>query len=557
MILRITIFVLFLAVAGFTHASVTASVDRNSVTEFELVRLTIRISGDAPDTPPDFSGIELDFEIINTQNHKSSSISIINGRQTSSVRTDYVLTLRVKRLGRLIIPPIRVGAESTSAIPIHATAQPSETTRRLNRLVFFDTSVDTTITYVQGQVLYTVKLFYSESISGDFPPPPKIEDAVIETIETEKRYESIVNNRRYYVLEKRYAIFPQKSGVMVIPREAFLGTRGRGGLFSSRQRVNAVSGKHLVTVKTIPASFIGNNWIPAKQLTLSESWADNPPAFRVGEPVNRVLVITASGLAASLLPPFSDLDLVNAKTYADPPESIEQSSLEGINSTNRTTIGIVPIKAGQLTLPEISVPWWNTRTDKLEIATIPETSYEVLPAMGAVTVTPVIPGPIPQPVLKTAPQVVATNYWMATAAVLGFLLLFTSWQWLASRSKLGAALKADPLPTGPTFDSPNEDQAFKSLTAACKSNNAKSAHQHLFLWAKARYPFIDSAMDLAQVTGRNEFADHLRSLEQTLYSARKQSDWQGGDLLKVVTRVRNTKQAVDHKSALIGSLNPA
>ena len=283
MILRITIFVLCLVVAGFTHASVTASVDRNSVTEFELVRLTIRISGDAPDTAPDFSGIELDFEIINTQNHKSSSISIVNGRQTSSVRTDYVLTLRVKRLGRLIIPPIRVGAETTSAIPIHAMVQSSQTTRRMNQLVFFDTRVDTTNTYVQGQVLYTVKLFYSESISGDFPPPPKIEDAVIETIETEKRYESMVNNRRYYVLEKRYAIFPQKSGVMVIPREAFLGSRGRGGLFSSRQRVNAVSDKHLVTVKTIPESFIGTNWIPARQLTLSESWADNPPEFRVPE----------------------------------------------------------------------------------------------------------------------------------------------------------------------------------------------------------------------------------------------------------------------------------
>lgn len=557
MILRITLFVLCLSVAGLTHAAVTATVDRNSVTEFELVRLTIRISGDAPDTAPDFSGIELDFEIINTQNHKSSSISIVNGRQTSSVRTDYVLTLRVKRLGRLIIPPIRVGAETTSAIPIHATVQSSQTTRRMNQLVFFDTSVDTTNTYVQGQVLYTVKLYYSESISGDFPLPPKIEDAVIETIETEKRYESIVNNRRFYVLEKRYAIFPQKSGVMIIPREAFLGSRGRGGLFSSRQRVNAVSGRHLVTVKTIPASFVGNNWIPAKQLTLSESWADNPPAFRVGEPINRVLVITASGIAASLLPPFSDLDLVNAKTYADPPESIEQTGPAGINSTNRTTIGIVPIEAGQLTLPEISIPWWNMRTDKLEIATIPEASYEVLPAMGAVTVTPVIPGPIPQPVLKAAPQVVATNYWMTIAAVLGFLLLFTSWQWLASRSKLGAALKADPLPTGPTFDSPSEGQAFKSLTAACKSNNAKRAHQHLFLWAKARYPFIDSAMDLAQVTGRNEFAGCLRSLEQTLYSPQKQSDWQGGDLLKVATEVRNTKQAVDHKSALIGSLNPA
>ena len=86
--------------------------------------------------------------------------------------------------------------------------------------------------------------------------------------------------------------------------------------------------------------------------------------------------------------------------------------------------------------------------------------------------------------VDATPQAVAANYWVTIAAVLGILLFFTSWKWMATRSKLGAALKADPLVTRPTFDSPGEDQAFKVLTTACKSNNAKGAHQHLFLWEK-------------------------------------------------------------------------
>lgn len=561
MMSRINIFVLCALVANFTHATVTATVDRNSISEFEVVRLTIRISGESPDTAPDFSGIEQDFEIINTQNHKTTSISIVNGRQTSSVQIDYVLTLRARRLGQLMIPPIQVGREMTSAIPVRAVAQTTATTRRMNRLVFFDTSVDTTNTYVQAQVLYTVKLFYSDSISGDFPPPPKIEDAVIETVETEKRYESIINNRRYYVLEKRYAIFPQKSGVMRIPRETFLGSRGRGGLFSSRQRVNALSGKHLISVKTIPGSFTGDNWIPAKQLTLSESWAENPPRFRVGEPVNRVLVMSARGLAVSLLPPFEDLDLLNAKTYADPPESIEQVSAEGINSTITTTIGIVPIEAGQLTLPAISIPWWNTRTDKLEVASLAATTYEVLPAIGAVTVATPLPTPAAQPIPDAAPQSATGSYWMTIAAVLGLLLLFTSWQWRATRLKLGAVLETDNTSAGPTFDSPNEDQAFKDLTAACKASDAARAHRNLFLWGKARFPQIESTIDLVRLTGRHEFANCSSDLERALYSpgdhsSESQGDWQGNELLKLVTEIRNSKQEVDHRTALAGSLNP-
>lgn len=556
MTLRISLFVLCTLLAGVTQAAVMATVDRNSMTEFELVRLTIRITGESLDNPPDYSSIEKDFEIINTQSRKNSSISIVNGRQTSNVHTDYVLTLRAKRLGQLTIPPIRVGREMTSAIPIQVLAQSKQVSRRMNQLVFFETSVDTRSTYVQGQILYTVKLFYSESISGDFPPPPKIEDAVVETIETEKRYESIVNNRRYYVLEKRYAIFPQRSGVITIPRETFLGSRGRGGLFSSRQRVNAISGKHVISVKTIPASFDGDNWIPAVQLTLSESWAENPPLFRVGEPVNRILRITVNGLASSLLPPFAELDLVNAKTYADPPESIEQASAEGISSTNMTTIGIVPIEAGQLILPEIRVPWWNTRTDKLEVAILPQASYEVLPAIGGVTVAPVVPGPVLQPVLNASPQTITPVYWMAAAAVLGLLLLFTSWQWRVTRLKLETALAIDRAPTGPAFESPDEVQAFKDLIDACRSNDALKAHRSLFLWGIARFPFIDSTIDLVRLTGRDDFASCARDLEQALYSPGKQNEWQGDDLLKLVTEIGKTKPVVNLKSALIDTLNP-
>ncbi len=547
---------------SMTHASVIATVDRNSIQEFELVRLTIRISGGAPDNPPEFGGLEKDFEIVNTQSQSSSSISIVNGRQTSSVRTDYVLTLRARRLGRLIIPPVRVGSEVTSAIAIKVIAQTSQTTNRMSRLVFFDTSVDTTTTYVQGQILYTVKLFYSESISGDFPPPPKIADVVIETIESEKRYESIVSNRRYYVLEKRYAIFPQKSGVMTIPREAFLGSRGSGGLFSSRQRINAVSQRHVVTVKTIPAGFKGDNWIPAKQLDLSESWAISPPRFRVGEPINRTLAITANGLPASLLPPFADLDLVNAKTYADPPETIEQAAGDGIASTIMTTIGIVPIEAGQLTLPEITVPWWNTELDRLEVAIIPERSYEVLAAIGAVTVAPLPPVPVLQPATDAPLLPTAPNYAMAIIAILGLLLLVTSWQWWAARSRLAEALNKDHAAIETLADSLNENQAFKNLIAACRSNEAAKAHRCLFLWGKAKHPQIESISDLVRLIGREDFAPCLGSLEQQLYSTEKSSEdqrvaWQGDELLRVVTAIRGTKEQVAEKSMLIKSLNPA
>ena len=51
---------------------------------------------------------------------------------------------------------------------------------------------------------------------------------------------------------------------------------------------------------------------------------------------------------------------------------------KGITARQVTVVGIVPTRAGTLTLPEISIPWWNTQTDREEVAIIPAMTYEVL-----------------------------------------------------------------------------------------------------------------------------------------------------------------------------------
>ena len=156
---------MILALVSLTAgATMTATIDRNQMTEFEVLTLTVRVSGDGVDRP-DFDPIERDFEIINTQTRQSSSFSFVNGRQTSTVYTDYILSLRARRLGELTIPALYLGAARTQPIRIQVV-ETSAGTSRQNRLVFFDTSVDTPETYVQGQIIYSVKLLYADSVSG-------------------------------------------------------------------------------------------------------------------------------------------------------------------------------------------------------------------------------------------------------------------------------------------------------------------------------------------------------------------------------------------------------
>lgn len=536
-------------------AGLTATVDRSIISDLDLVTLTVRASDQAADANVDFSSLQRDFEIITESNRQNSSMSIINGRRTSVVYKDHVLTLSPKRMGNLFIPSFSAGNDRSQPITIRVQQQTASQRQRMNQFVFFETSVDTNNPYVQGQIIYSVKLFYTDAIGGDFPEPPNLPDTVVEALETEKRYESIVDGQRYYVLEKRYALFPQRSGTLEIPRERFVGTRGRGGVFSQRQRVNATSESHTITVKTIPASFSGENWIPAKALGVKEAWTEASPVFRVGEPVNRQLAISAIGLSDAVLPQLGEMKVDNAKVYADPPATENRISPDGITALQITTVGVVPTKEGDLILPEIRIPWWNTQTDREEVAIIPAETYKVLPALSEtnnITTVTVPLSELNQPTFISEP---IKPYWQWAAIAFGFLWLLSSWQWLILKRKVRAMESANVTRHEvPALRDPDESREFGELKKACTRNRPADAHRQLFLWGKARFPEIHSVLDLCRLDPR--LTEEISLLETHLFGEGDKGSWRGKDILKVAGELRNRKTQKHKDSALETELNP-
>lgn len=560
--LTLAIAVMCMMIASLARAEVSATVDRTRASTSDLITLTVRHSGTTTSERPDFSALEEDFDIVDQSHRSSTSTTIANGRQTTERHVDWILTLRPKRQGELTIPPIQLAGERTQPITIESVAGSRADESRGNRTVFFETSVDTESTYVQAQILYTVKLYYTASISGDFPSPPKLEDAVIETVESERRYESIINNRRYYVLEKRYAIFPQRSGELTIPGESFIGNRGRGGLFTQRERVSAASEPHTIEVKPRPDSFPGNHWLPAKGLELSESWSRNPPEFVVGEPVNRTVAIKARGVAASALPLFEELSLENAKTYRDPADTDTSVDRDGVVASRSITVGIVPTEAGSLRLPEIRIPWWNTGTDSLEEAVIPGSTYEVKPASTPLVRVPSEPVQAQETSgerLQTGPT--APVWWQYVAAGLAALWLISTVQWLITRrdlKRLRQATGADE--AGVSSSGPDESALFKAFARACRERDPVLAQQCLYRWAKARSPEIESLHDFATRAGehRGRLEAAIRELERALYAPGAAADtpWDGNQLLSIVTDLRNARSSHPKPTTLTPALNP-
>ncbi|MEJ6685154.1 MAG: BatD family protein [SAR86 cluster bacterium] len=555
--LLLTLTLLLASFAG--QASLLTSVDRRQVSDADLLILKVRLENAGTNTAPDFSVLEQDFEIVSINGPQSTSrTSIINGNTTAEVYVLWELSLRARRLGQLIVPSLFVGNQQSSPIVVNVVRQTAEMQRQTSQYVFFETTVDTQDTYVQGQILYTVKLFYVDAVSGDFPPPPALTDAVIEAIEGEQRYETLVNNRRYYVLEKRYAIFPQKSGELIIPRETFAGSRGSNRFFSTGERVMAISNPHTINVKAKPASFPDANWLPAKGLALTEGWSQTPPTFTVGEPINRTLTLIVDGVAGSLLPPMTPLTLDKAKTYEDPPTVTEATTTNGIVATQTYTIGIVPTAAGTLELPAIRLYWWNTETDALAYSELPAASFTVKASTSTPasipSLTPVVPPAAVAAASNASPQ--PQNRWALISHVLvvvfALLWLITLGLWWRSRQTHSQSGK----PETPSIATPNT-APLTQLTHACRQGQASAARQALFLWGIEQDPSINSLHELGLHLQSPALITEIDNLERSIYAEGNHEDWDGSALLNIVKSLRQRPKTPKQQTSLVPTMNPS
>jgi hypothetical protein len=497
----------------------------------ETIRLTLRTEDANTSGQPDFSPLLQEFQIVSGPN-QSSRTQIINGKVDSHI--EFAVELKAKRSGALIIPPIQWGQQVSNPIRVRIDEPTAAQKRAMNEFVYFETTVDADTIFVQSQLIYTVRFFSASSIDRDFIEPPAPADAVVRVIEDDRIYSTIVNNRRYYVLQKQYAIFPQKSGELIIEPETFVGQIREGGMFSRGRQVTASSTGHTITVKPKPTSFPTDEWLPAESLSLTATWSSKPPVFKVGEPINLNLVLKAENVAASLLPPLTITNLENAKVYTDPAQTDESVSAKGISSTRIETIGIVPTRQGSLVIPEIQVNWWNTATNRLQTATLPASTYTI-EAGDKAFAQPLTPSPDAKPAIE--PVIIKSQgYWIYVSAILAFCWLLTAVFWWRARQQFRTLLQA-PLAEDKIYE-PDEKALFMKVVESCRANNPASVTRTLLTWATNKWPDrrIRSIKDLHFLG--DEFASQINKMNDTTYSPDASGEWNGSQLADLIERLR-------------------
>ncbi len=557
-----TVLVLLAIFSSFCTAEITVSADRNPVSLNESFNLTFDVTGASGDDP-DFAPLQQDFQILSTS--QNSYFNMVNGQISSSKQ--WTLTLIPHAAGTIKIPPIAFGNDTSPMVEIEVKDASGATDGKQDEYVFLEASVSTHNPYVQAQVLYTLKLYRSVDTDKAQLIDPVVEQgtAVIERVDEDKVYDLVLDGKIWQVVERNFAIYPQTSGIVKIEPVTFTGqivsnSYGYGLFGRSPSTVIRRSKEVVLEVRPIPAAFTGNNWLPANNLTIAEQWSVDPANLQEAEPVTRTLILNATGLTASQLPELPTWNLANLKYYPDQPALSDVKTSNGITGTRSEKAAIIPNRPGNYVLPEISIPWWNTTTDKLEYAVVPEHTIQVKPGAASTGA----PGNVQQSQTQQAAVIessagpeVATDFvpvpqasywkWISMSLLVLWLSTLLVW-WQRSRQRIQPASVVADRKGKP-------DSAAKQVLAACTRNDPHSTRLQLLQWGQLAWP-ANPPRSLGDISMRtsNEMAEEIRKLNDALYSMAG-NDWTGASLAKVFTE-ESARAFAKEKVAEQGKLEP-
>ncbi len=543
---------LTLVTTAASAAGLQAQLGHSVVREGERVHLQLRAPAAGSMVAPDLSVLQKDFEVLGTQ--QSQRLQIVNGRREASI--DWTVTLLPRTTGELLVPAIHAGPMSSEPLRLRVAEAGPPPSRADAPDLFVESTVDQTAPYVQGEVRYSVKVYDGIGIRGGGLTEPRAANARVTPIGEGRSYEETVNGRRYRVHEREYAITPQSSGKTVVapvtlearvddpaararspfgdffggqdPSAGMLGRSGRGSsLFDQmmnpgrqvRVRSNAIE----IDVQARPDGATEGWFLPAKHVELGESFEPAAPSFRVGEAVQRTVVLRALGASAEQLPAFVIPSPPGVRSYDEGSRDGTLPTEEGIVSVREQTVALVPSQAGEVVFPAVEIAWWDAQDGVERRARLPERVIEVLPALG-------VSGQGSVPEAASAPTRASTiadaaghepadpivgSFELESLAPFGVLaaLLVAAGGGLAYASR---RRRTD----GPIATVPDERTLVRHVQAASRANDGAAAHDALIRWARAHYGVGAPANPrmIARRLGHADFEAEAAKLDRSLYA---------------------------------------
>ncbi len=201
--------------------SLTATIDRNSLTLNDRLQLTLTIHGTQDTALPSFPSID-GFTLLFGPKI-SAETSIING--VVSVSKGYTYVLQPAAKGKFTIGPStveykgKVYTSSPVTVEVVDTAASSGSQAPdISKLVFVELRTDKNEAYIYEQVILSFRFYFQKGLPvADIDyVSPGTKNFMEEKLGDQRQYEEIRDGIVYNVLELRTALFPMVSGELPI-----------------------------------------------------------------------------------------------------------------------------------------------------------------------------------------------------------------------------------------------------------------------------------------------------------------------------------------------------
>ena len=523
-------------------ATLTATADRTIIHSNETLQLLVRLDSQALIGEPDFTVIESNFEILSTS--RQQQYSRVNG-QTQSY-TDWNLLLAPKRTGRLLVPSIKYKKDISNAIEI--TVRQATASSATGQPVYTETLVDKTEIYTQEQLLLTHRLYTSVALSNFDPDPLSVDDVIMHKV-SETQFAKNIGGKDYRVVEYIYALFPQVSGKLQIPALRFsayqTSNNGYGGFSSRGNRIVRSTDAKTIDVMPRPTHIDMDNWMPASNLRLDQQWSSPPDQLKVGEPVTRNIRITANGLTAAQIMPLSLSESDDYKIYPDQPQLDDNADASGVTGIRRESFALVPNRPGEITLPAVTVRWWDSGKQRMQTAKLDPVTLQVAAAEVS-QLNPYNSAPataltdrlaiesVPEAPKSLATELRSSLPLQISLASNGLLMALLLLIWLRRSTTVAPARDL----TGLNSARLELKQLLTNIERAAGKSDLAPLRDSLLAWGRCIFPQqkINTLAEIASLLDHAQLQQQFDLLDQTLYN---NSTEQQPDLKLLVNLVRN------------------
>ena len=537
--------------SGLAQAAITQSIDRTEIHAGESFVFTIQVDEDTGEEP-DLSLIPKEFTIIS--NSQYQQMSYVNGR--SSTIKGWKIKLSTLKTGNISIPPITVGNAQTKKVDLFI----KDTSDRVdlkgqNKAIFLESSISAEQVYVQQQIVLTIKLYRAINTHYARLTEPFAGDSIIEKLGDDSQYDKTIDNTRYVITERRYAIFPQQSGDLEIDAVNFTAdindpnSRGSNRFLNTTRPISVSSKAHSVKVLPQPAT-ASLPWMPASEVVLADKWSSSSNQLTIGEPVTWTILLYAQGLSESQIPDIKFPKVNGLQFYPDTPQKERQVNERGILGQRIEKLAVIPSKEGEITIPKVEVTWWDTQSNTQKVATLPSKTFTVI--AGEKAAQELTQAEQISPTIEQKQEVLTQeeSYWKEVAIVYILLWLTTVFAYVRkspSVSTENSKGRNKPKQARDKQDKHTpltESQHLKNLQQAIKSKDTHAIEIHLLTWASQLCDkTISSLGQLTRYLSDQELIDKLEDLQSSRYSNQKiefEASISKGDLQIIASAITKT-----------------